>query len=59
MELFGNLWAIYTLLMFVVFVGIWAWAWSRKRSKAFTEAANLPFADETSEKNNGLSNRED
>ena len=55
----GNLWGLYTLLMLVVFVGIWAWAWSRKRKKAFKEAANLPFADETSENNNGLSNRED
>jgi cytochrome c oxidase cbb3-type subunit 4 len=46
MDLFGQFWGLYTVLMLVVFVGIWAWAWSGKRKKAFREAANLPFADE-------------
>ena len=36
----------YTLLMLVVFVGICIWAWSSKRNKFFSDAANLPFADE-------------
>jgi cytochrome c oxidase cbb3-type subunit 4 len=36
----------YTLLMLVVFVGIFIWAWSSKRKKFFNDAANLPFADE-------------
>ncbi len=49
MELFSDLWGLYTLLMLIVFVGIWGWAWSGKRRKAFTDAANLPFADETSD----------
>ena len=35
-----------TLLLLVSFIGLWVWAWSRKRIPAFTEAANLPFADE-------------
>ena len=59
MTLFGDLWGLYTLLMLILFVGIWAWAWSGKRRKAFTDAANLPFADEASEKKKGLPNREE
>ncbi len=59
MELFGEVWGVYTLLMLILFVGIWAWAWSSKRKKAFKDAANLPFADESSEKQQGLNNREE
>ncbi len=33
-------------LMLVFFIGVVLWAYSRKRKKSFTEAANLPFADE-------------
>ena len=41
----------YTLLMLIVFIGICIWAWSSKRQHFFSEAANLPFADdETSNK---------
>lgn len=35
-----------TVAMLVTFIGIVIWAYSGKRKKAFTEAANLPFADE-------------
>ncbi len=35
-----------TLLLLVSFIGLCIWAWSRRRHSAFTEAANLPFADE-------------
>ena len=59
MELFGEFWGVYTLLMFVIFVGIWVWAWSSKRRKAFKDAANLPFADEVPEKKQGLPNQEE
>lgn len=38
--------SIYTVVMLVIFVGIWVWAWSGKQKKRFNEAANLPFADE-------------
>ena len=38
--------AWYTVAMFVFFIGVVIWAFSRKRKKSFTEAANLPFADE-------------
>jgi cytochrome c oxidase cbb3-type subunit 4 len=33
----------HTVVMFVVFIGIWAWAWSNKRKADFHEAANLPL----------------
>ena len=35
-----------TVLVFLAFVGICWWAFSPKRKKRFTDAANLPFADE-------------
>lgn len=38
--------SIYTLIALVVFVGICIWAWSHKRKKYFSEAEQLPFADE-------------
>ena len=38
--------SFYTLLMLIVFIGICFWAWSSKRKKFFSDAANLPFADE-------------
>jgi cytochrome c oxidase cbb3-type subunit 4 len=41
--------SIYTVVMFVIFIGIVIWAWSNKRKPAFREAANLPFADEAQE----------
>ncbi len=33
----------YTVVLFAVFIGIWAWAWSSKRKADFNEAANLPL----------------
>ena len=38
--------AWHTVVMLAVFIGIVLWAYSRKRKTSFTEAANLPFADE-------------
>lgn len=38
--------SLFTVLMFVTFIGIVIWAWSSKRKQAFDEAANLPFADD-------------
>lgn len=35
--------AAFTVIMFVMFIGIVFWAWSNKRRGAFTEAANLPL----------------
>jgi cytochrome c oxidase cbb3-type subunit IV len=38
---------ICTALALIAFIGVWIWAWSGKRKRAFDEAANLPFADDT------------
>jgi len=41
-----DLHAYWTVAMLILFVGIWIWAWSSKRSKDFSEASMLPFADD-------------
>lgn len=38
--------SIFTVLLFVIFIGICIWAWSKPQQKAFEEASMLPFADE-------------
>lgn len=38
--------AWHTVILMAVFFGIIWWAYSKKRKSSFTEAANLPFADE-------------
>ena len=51
----------WTVLVFVIFIGIVIWAWSSRQKKSFEEAANLPFAEDrddatplpTEEKSNG------
>lgn len=45
----NDLRVLFTLLSFAAFVGIVVWAWSSRNRKAFSEAANLPFADEAGE----------
>jgi cytochrome c oxidase cbb3-type subunit 4 len=35
---------VFTVLSFVVFIGIVLWAWSGKRKRAFDAAALEPFA---------------
>ncbi|HQQ63184.1 MAG TPA: cbb3-type cytochrome c oxidase subunit 3 [Pseudomonadales bacterium] len=35
-----------TLALLVCFTGICFWAYSKKQAAGFSEAANLPFADE-------------
>ena len=35
-----------TVVLMIVFIGVCVWAYSKKRKQRFTEAANLPFADE-------------
>ncbi|MCU8395428.1 CcoQ/FixQ family Cbb3-type cytochrome c oxidase assembly chaperone [Vibrio vulnificus] len=43
---FGTIHSIYTVVLFVSFIGIVAWAYSKKRKASFDEAANLVFSDE-------------
>jgi len=38
---------ITTALALIAFLAVCVWAWSKKRTQAFDEAANLPFADDS------------
>jgi cytochrome c oxidase cbb3-type subunit 4 len=42
--------SIFTVIVFVSFIGVLIWAFSGRNKKSFDEAANLPFADEEQEK---------
>lgn len=44
MELYSTLSSLFTVISFLVFLGIVAWAYGRRREQAFAEAANEPFA---------------
>ncbi len=44
MELYSTLSSLFTIVSFLVFLGIVAWAYGRRRQPAFTVAANEPFA---------------
>jgi cytochrome c oxidase cbb3-type subunit 4 len=44
MELYSTLSSAFTVISFLTYVGIVQWAWSSRRSAAFAEAANAPFA---------------
>jgi cytochrome c oxidase cbb3-type subunit IV len=39
--------SIWTVLMLIAFIGIWAWAWSSRRKGDFDAAARLPFEDDS------------
>jgi len=43
---FGIIHSIYTVVVFISFIGIVIWAYSKKRKSRFDEAANSIFADE-------------
>lgn len=49
MEIYSTLGSVFTVLSFLVFIGIVAWAYSARRKQAFEVAAQEPFAlpDET------------
>lgn len=42
----GLLRGLYTLFLFVAFIGIVWWAWSSRRASDFEEAAALPLEDD-------------
>jgi cytochrome c oxidase cbb3-type subunit 4 len=44
MEIYSTLGSVFTVLSFVVFIGIVAWACSSRRRQAFDVAAHEPFA---------------
>ena len=41
--------SIFTVVVFVSFVGVVWWAFNGRNKRKFDEAANLPFADEDKE----------
>lgn len=43
--------SIVTVLFVISFLWITWWAYSKKQKDAFSDAANLPFADEPQQKN--------
>lgn len=46
--LWGNLAGVITVVLMVVFIGIWIWAWQRRHKKVFDEMARLPMEDDGS-----------
>jgi cytochrome c oxidase cbb3-type subunit 4 len=38
--------SVWTVVLFISFIGIILWAYSKRRKSDFSEAANLVFADE-------------
>lgn len=38
--------SIYTVLAFLIFIGIVLWAYSGRAKRGFEEAANLPFTED-------------
>jgi cytochrome c oxidase cbb3-type subunit 4 len=43
MAMFHSIW---TVLLFLSFIGIVAWAWSARRKPEFDQAARIPFKDD-------------
>jgi cytochrome c oxidase cbb3-type subunit 4 len=46
----GTLRGLGTLLVFIAFISVTLWAYSSRNKARFDEAANLPFADEPTDK---------
>ncbi len=46
----GTIHGIWTLVLFVSFIGIVWWAYNKRQKSRFEEAANLIFADEEQHK---------
>ncbi|AIU66802.1 cytochrome C oxidase [Vibrio coralliilyticus] len=42
----GTIHGIWTIVLFVCFIGVVWWAYGKSRKSRFDEAANLVFADE-------------
>ncbi|MCL1077265.1 cbb3-type cytochrome c oxidase subunit 3 [Parashewanella spongiae] len=47
---YGTLQGIITVIVMLVFIGIFAWAYGSRRKSRFDEAANLVFSDEDDSK---------
>ncbi|RDV24128.1 cbb3-type cytochrome oxidase subunit 3 [Alteromonas aestuariivivens] len=45
----GMIGSIFTVVVFICFIGVVWWAFSSRNKSKFDDAANLPFADEEKE----------
>lgn len=45
----STIFSLWTVIVFILFIGIVVWAWSGKRKQEFDEAAMIPFNDENDE----------
>ena len=43
---FGLIQAVWTIIVMVVFIGIFIWAWGSGRKKKFDEASRIPMDDD-------------
>lgn len=50
--------SIWTVILFVIFIGIVFWAYSNKRKKDFDEAANLALDEEDNPANTSQETKE-
>lgn len=41
----GHIIGVVTVVLMVLFVGIWIWAWRKKHKQVFDEMAELPMED--------------
>lgn len=48
MDAISSIQMVWTVVAFIVFIGIVVWAWSNKRNDEFRDAANLIMDDEKS-----------
>lgn len=46
MEFLYTFQSIWTVIVFIIFIGIILWAWSGKNKTAFEEAARIPLEDD-------------
>lgn len=44
-EIISTVFSAWTVIAFVIFVGIVIWAWSSRRTRDFAEAARIPLED--------------
>ena len=51
----GTVHGIWTLVLMIIILGVFAWAWSSKREADFKEAANLALDDSNLNKQGGES----
>lgn len=54
----GVIGSIFTVVVFVSFIGVVWWSFSSRNKERFDDAANLPFADESAQNNKDKENRE-